>query len=93
MHRLAARPLVCTLLAIAGTALAMAGRPAIAQPPPERWRLDPIARFGGATHALASDADGHVLYAGLGARVVALDVGDPASPAWIGESPVLGGVV
>jgi len=77
----------------AAAAIAVApSRPASAQPPtPEPWHLEPIARYGGATHAVAGEGD--VLYAGLGARVVALDIGDPAAPVQVGESPVLGGVV
>jgi len=83
------------LAACAAAAFAVApSRPAAAQPPsptPEPWHLEPIARYGGATHAVAGAGD--VLYAGLGARVVALDIGDPAAPVQVGESPVLGGVV
>ena len=82
-------------LAASAAAIALAFafvRPASAQPPsPEPWHLEPIARYGGATHAVAGAGD--VLYAGLGARVVALDIGDPAAPVQVGESPVLGGVV
>jgi len=82
-------------VALAASAAAAAGavnRSVAAQPPsPEPWHLEPIARYGGATHAVVGEGD--VLYAGLGARVVALDIGDPAAPVQVGESPVLGGVV
>ena len=94
MDRTRPLALVLTVALVAGSSTApiQVEQAALAQPPsPEPWHLEPVARYGGATHAVAGAGD--VLYAGLGARVVALDIGDPAAPVQIGASPVLGGVV
>jgi hypothetical protein len=71
----------------AGRLVPGAGAPAAQAPVP--FTLD--GQFGGSTFAVA--ASGDLLYAGVGPRVVVIDVSDPTAPRELGRSAPLPGVV
>src|SRR5262245_48234593 len=53
--------------------------------------LEFVGQAGGATDAVA--VEGNRAYLGVGPRLVVMDIADPAHPALLGQSPVLGGIV
>ncbi len=61
------------------------------QSAPADVAVDFIGQWGGPSYAVA--ADGTHAYVGVGPRLVVLDIADPAHPALLGRTGVLGGVV
>jgi hypothetical protein len=57
----------------------------------EELTFELLAHEGGEVRSVA--VDGHIAYLGVGPRLVALDVSNPASPQQIGRSEVLPGLV
>jgi hypothetical protein len=79
------------LLAPGAPAVGSPAAPTVSGPGPSRWLAAPIAQAGGIARAVAVSGDR--AYLGVGPRVLALDVGDPAAPRLLGQTEVLPGVV
>jgi hypothetical protein len=58
---------------------------------PSRLSVELVGQIGGPMHAIA--AQGNYAYAGVGPRLVILNVSDPAHPVVAGQSEVLPGLV
>ncbi len=87
-------PHIVNGVALTGNILVLAcgkGGMATAQLPVKGKDDSVVGQLGGSVETVA--AAGSVLYLGVGGRMVALDLSNPADPQWIGQSPVLQGQV
>ncbi|MBK6769704.1 MAG: hypothetical protein IPG72_11970 [Ardenticatenales bacterium] len=57
------------------------------------WIAAPVGQFGGGIQAMAADTERGIVWVGIGPRVAALDVSDPAAPTVVGRTALMAGAV